>query len=135
MDSISCEINFKIVERPQKPLTKMALSQVDGSLYISNEGNLIFSEDHICLAEFAAKLSNWLNKDYPRKPFIYESMDYEEPFIIKAEVIDGDIILSSPWMVEGISSPLLFRLNDFINAVRLFLVKFEKELPNISSIY
>ncbi|WP_425628500.1 hypothetical protein [Vibrio neptunius] len=112
MNRISCEINFKIVERPKEPLTKMGLTQVDGSLHISSKGKVIFSEDSICLAEFAAKLSNWLNNGYPHCPFLYESMDYEDPYIIRAEVINSDIILSSPWMVEGISSPLTFNLND-----------------------
>ncbi|KZN59866.1 hypothetical protein N473_02820 [Pseudoalteromonas luteoviolacea CPMOR-1] len=135
MNSMPCEINFQIVDRPEEPLTKMALSQVDGRLQILNEGRLIFSEDDICLAEFAAQLSNWLNKDFPCKPFIHESMDYEEPFVIMADVVDNDITLSSPWWVEGISSPSIFKLNEFIDAVNLFLNKFEEELPNISSIY
>ena len=135
MDSISCEINFQIVEKPEEPLTKMALSQVDGSLQIMNEGALVFNENDICLAEFAVKLSNWLNKDYPSKPFIYESMDYEESYIIKVEVLDEEVSLSSPWMVEGISSPLTIKRNDLVRAAKLFLSKFEEELPNISSIY
>ncbi|MBE0367046.1 DUF7878 domain-containing protein [Pseudoalteromonas aurantia] len=136
MDSISCEINFKIVTKPEEPYTELALSQVDGNLNIRNAGVLIFNEDDICLAEFAAKLSAWLCEGYPRELFIYESMDYEEPYIIMLEAFDGDgAYLSSPWMNDGISSPLVIRLGDFIIAARLFLNKFEEELSNISSIY
>ena len=113
----------------------MALSEVDGNLSISVNGNLFFEEDNICLAEFAAKLFNWLKNDYPDKPFIYESMDYEDSPIIQVEVTDDKVALSSVWGIEGIDLPVMAKRNDFVDSANIFLNKFEEELPNISSLY
>ena len=134
-DNISCNINFKIKSKPSKPLTEMALSEVDGNLQITKDGCLVFDEDYICLAEFAAKLSNWLENNYPNKPFIYESMDYDESFIIKVEVLDSVILLASPWFADDIGPSVNILREDFIRAARLFLDRFNTELPGISSIY
>lgn len=108
-------------------------SEIEGRLFISVDGVIIFDEEDILLAEFYSQLYSWMYRECREEMFQYDSMDYEESPIIEV-VIHGEkkALLSSPWGVETVKFPVEVGKIDFIKAAKVFLNDFEHEIPGIN---
>ncbi|GAA5107651.1 hypothetical protein GCM10023211_09000 [Orbus sasakiae] len=128
MERIPCELSIKIdytnLSVGEVLLTSQLFTEIEGSLFISLENKVIFSESGILLLELAKQLNDWL-KD-PQYDFEYYSMDYEDGPILffKRDGIECWKI-GSVWMEEIYSSIDIFEI---INASKKFIDKLCRQL-------
>lgn len=125
-----CTIDFEITQKPCLPLTRKAFSETEGRLIISVDENIIFNEEDILLAEFYLELVTWVSQGCT-VGFRYDSMDYEESPVLEARIKRASIFISSIWLNENFNLPIEVGKQQFIDAVKLFIYRFESELPDI----
>jgi hypothetical protein len=129
-----CKIDFEIAQKPCLPITNKAFSETEGRLFISVGENIIFDEEDILLAELYSALKSWISRG-SSEDFKYDSMDYEDFPILEFRVKDVFISISSVWMDKNLSVPVAIGKQEFIDAVKLFVCRFESELPEIKAVY
>ena len=129
------KISYIITHGPQSSIIDpIVSSEIEGTLRIEVENDIIFNEEDILLLEFAIYLKKWLESD-KNSNFIYESMEFEESPILSFEKKKNDLWeINSVWFGQDRSGIYISHL-ELINACINFISEFSNEFKGITFQY
>ncbi len=113
--------------------SQKVISEIDGLFTITWNGEQVFHENGILLAELALCLKRWLeyDEDLSSRPFAYQSMDFEEmPILSFKPKPDGSCVLDTVWDETGL--PVKVPLLHVISASKEFVRSFETKVCALS---
>jgi len=133
--SLSIEIHYEIKILPLGKERYRLLVDTEGSLKLTVNGDVIFTDEGILLVEFASTLHQWItsfSKENPSELF-YESMDFEEKPLIQFSPMDDESYeFYSPWQekpnIRISGDALLQESKKFIGSLYREL---QSKVPNI----
>ncbi|RKG52357.1 hypothetical protein D7V64_09805 [Acinetobacter cumulans] len=129
------KISYTIINGPKSSIIDpIVVSEIDGTLRIDVENDIIFDEEDILLLEFAIYIKKWL-KSYKDSDFIYESMEFEEKPILSFEKVKDNLWkINSVWFSQDQTDIYVAQL-ELINACTKFITDFSSEFKGITFQY
>jgi len=117
--------NIKVDSIPDR---KYAKAYIEGRFAINQNGETIFTEDELLIAELAIEMLKWLKKgEYKSENFIYQTMDSDEESIFEFRHIEEGVVeFYSNW--GNLNKTFSISLSELMRKMEIFVQSVEKEL-------